>query len=510
MANKFYKELNEVNAPRGNSPLTGPTLGRRDFFKLAGAGVAGAMVTTGMTPELLAASKISAVAPSLINSARYCIFVLMAGAPSSVDTFDLKQGSWTPSDFNPTSFSGTMFPQGLMPELAKQMNKFAIVRSMRAPALVHPLQQTWAQIARGPSSALGKIAPNIGSVVSLEFESQRTANQKLPVFVSLNTNFNIVGPGYFNGLHAPFDVTPAPTGLGSLAHGTAATGDGQTVFEARYNALKSIDARLRANSPLGDDATTMGSFYDRGKSMMYDPTVDAVFKFTTEEQIRYGGTSTVGQQTVNGNGFGNSCIVARNLVKANVGTRFIHIRHDGWDHHDDIYDTADDTRLRGRAKEFDLGMSALLTDLAATPGTRGGTLLDETLIVWMGEFGRTVGPLTGQNGRDHYFQHFACFAGAGVTGGKIIGTTSADGGYITEPGWSANRPAQYEDVAATIYSALGIDYTTTRNDDPFGRGFEYVPFAAQGAWEPINDLFVRSSAPPRSPIAPRSGGRRIG
>jgi len=307
LANKFYKELNDTKAPRGiTSPLTGPTLGRRDFFKLAGAGVAGALATTGMTREALAASTISAVAPDLINKARYCIFVLMTGAPSSMDTFDLKVGSWTPSDFNPTSYNGTMFPQGLMPELAKQMNRFAIVRSMRAPALVHTLQQTWAQIARSPSSALGKVAPNIGSVVSL------------------NTNLNIVGSGYFNGLHAPFDVTPAPTGLGSLA-----SPDGQATFEARYAALKSIDTRLRSNSPLGDDATTMRNFYDRGKSMMYDPAVDAVFKFTAEEQVRYGGTSTVGQQTVSGNGFGNSCIVARNLVKANLGTRFIHLRHDG-------------------------------------------------------------------------------------------------------------------------------------------------------------------------------------
>lgn len=507
MANKFYKELNDTTAPRGiTSPLTGPTLGRRDFFKLAGAGVAGAFVTTGMTHEALAANAVSAVAPELINRARYCIFVLMTGAPSSMDTFDLKVGSWTPSDFNPTSFNGTMFPQGLMPELAKQINRFAIVRSMRAPALVHPLQQTWAQIARSPSSALGKVAPNIGSVVSLEFESQRTASQKLPVFVSLNTNLNIVGSGYFNGLHAPFDVTAAPTGLGSLANA-----DGQATFEARYAALKSIDTRLRSNSPLGDDATTMGNFYDRGKSMMYDPAVDAVFKFTTEEQIRYGGTSMVGQQTVNGNGFGNSCIVARNLVKANLGTRFIHVRHDGWDHHDDIYDKTDDTRLYGRATEFDLGMSALLNDLAASPGSNGGTLLDETLVVWMGEFGRTVGALTGQNGRDHYFQHFACFAGAGVAGGKVLGATSADGGFITEPGWSAGRPAQYEDVAATIYSAMGIDYTKILNDDPFGRGFEYVPFAAQGLWQPINDLFARTgAAPSRSPLAPRGSGRRIG
>jgi uncharacterized protein (DUF1501 family) len=187
----------------------------------------------------------------------------------------------------------------------------------------------------------------------------------------------------------------------------------------------------------------------------------------------------------------------------------------GWDHHQDIYaksETPNQTvpGLYNQCTMLDEGLSNLLTDLAASPGVNGGTLLDETLVVWMGEFGRTVGPLTNQDGRDHYFQHFACFAGAGAVGGKVIGKTNDTGGAIIEAGWSANRAAQYEDVAATIYSALGIDYTTVRNDDPFGRGFEYVPFAAQGYWQPINDLFVRSSAPSRGPIAPRDGGRRIG
>lgn len=497
MANKYYRELNEVNSPRGiTSPLTGPALGRREFFKLTGAGVTGMFLSSALKTD--AAAK-TAAAPNLINRARNCIFILMTGAPSHADTFDLKVGSWTPSDFNPTSYNGTMFPQGLMPNLAEQLNKFAIVRSMRAPALVHPLQQTWAQIARSPSSALGKVAPNLGSVVASEFESKRTANQKLPGFISLNTGGNVVGAGYFNGLYSPFDVTAAPAGLGSLANA-----DGQVKFEARYEALKALDSRLRVNSPIGDDATTMGSFYDRGKSMMYDPAVDAVFKFTTEEQQRYGN-----------NGFGNSCLVARNAVKSNQGARFIQIQMGGWDHHQDIYaksETPNQTvpGLYNQCTMLDNGLSSLLTDLATSSGVNGGTLLDETLVVWMGEFGRTTGPLTNQDGRDHFFQHFACFAGGGVVGGKIIGKTTDTGSSTIEAGWSANRPAQYEDVAATIYSALGIDYTTVRNDDPFGRGFEYVPFASQGYWQPINDLFVRTSTPSRSPISPRGGGRRIG
>jgi uncharacterized protein (DUF1501 family) len=284
--------------------------------------------------------------------------------------------------------------------------------------------------------------------------------------------------------------------------GSLSSSDGQAVFEARYNVLKSVDAKLRTNSLIGDDATTMGSFYDRCRGMMYDSAVDAVFKFTTDEQTRYGETG--------GNSFGNSCIVARNIVKSNQGCRFVQIQMGGWDHHDDIYDKTDGTRLYGRATELDLGLSNLLKDLAASPGVNGGTLLDETLVVFMGEFGRTVGAVTGQNGRDHFFQHFAGFAGGGVSGGKTIGATNDTGSYVVDPGWSANRAAQYEDVAATVYSALGIDYTIVKRDDPFGRGFEYVPFAAEGYWQPITELFSRANAPSRSPITPRGSGRRIG
>ncbi len=489
-----------------NSILTGPSLGRRDFFKIAGAGVAGFALSPMLNTEVQAANMVDA---KIIGKARNCIFILLVGAPSHTDTFDLKVGAWTPADFNPTPYNGVLFPQGLMPKLAEQMNRLAIVRSQRAPALVHPLQQTWAQIARSPSSALGKIAPNIGSVVALEFEPQRKANQKMPVFVSLNTGQNIVGAGYFNGLYSPFDVQVAPQGLGALANA-----DGQTVFNQRYSVLQSIDSGLRSNSPIGDDVSTMGNFYDRGLAMMYDPTIDAAFRFTQEEQGRYGGTVVAGANTIYGTGFGNSCIVARNLLKADQGTRYIQINFGNWDHHQNIYAKAanDDQTVPGiysMSEGLDLGLSSLMTDLAAAPGVNGGTLLDETLIVVMGEFGRTVGPITGQSGRDHYFQHFSVFAGGGVTGGRIIGETTPDGGNVKEAGWSQNRAVGYEDVAATIYSALGINYLTIRRDDPFGRGFEYVPFANEGAWYPITELFGRSiNTKPK--LQPRDGGRKFG
>jgi uncharacterized protein (DUF1501 family) len=202
--------------------------------------------------------------------------------------------------------------------------------------------------------------------------------------------------------------------------------------------------------------------------------------------------------------------VARNLVKANLGTRFVQVNLGGWDNHTNIY--ARPGGIYGPATQLDRGLANLLIDLAAAPGAQRGSLLDETLIVAMGEFGRTVGPLTNGQGRDHYFQHFALFAGGGVQGGRVVGSTTDTGGAVKEPGWSQNRTIANEDLAATVYSALGIDYTTTRHDDPLGRGFDYVPFASEGYWYPVLELFTRESREmPRSRPRPglRSPGRKV-
>jgi uncharacterized protein (DUF1501 family) len=110
-------------------------------------------------------------------------------------------------------------------------------------------------------------------------------------------------------------------------------------------------------------------------------------------------------------------------------------------------------------------------------------------VVLYSEFGRTLGPLNAQKGRDHHQRMSIVFAGGGVKGGRILGATDARGETVTDYGWSANRDVRSEDVTATIYSALGIDYTTVRYDDPLARGFEYVPFARQGLYGPIDELF---------------------
>jgi uncharacterized protein (DUF1501 family) len=148
--------------------------------------------------------------------------------------------------------------------------------------------------------------------------------------------------------------------------------------------------------------------------------------------------------------------------------------------HVNIYQQAN---LPTKGPLLDNAVSAMLGDLDAAG------LLTNTLVVMVGEFGRTVGPLTAASGRDHLVQQFAFFAGGGTKGGTVIGQTNATGGDTAEYGWSQNRYVYPEDIEATIYTAMGIDWTTVRHDDPLGRGFSYVPTTDPVVYNPINELW---------------------
>ena len=157
--------------------------------------------------------------------------------------------------------------------------------------------------------------------------------------------------------------------------------------------LMAADASLRTlPSRYGTAVEEMADFYSFARTMMYDPAITNVFRFSTADQQRYGN-----------NAFGNACVTARNVVAADLGTRYIQIALGGWDNHQNIY--AANTGIYRPASQLDVGLANLLADLAAMPGSGGGTKLDETLIVVKGEFGRTVGNITDRQGRDHYFVH---------------------------------------------------------------------------------------------------------
>jgi hypothetical protein len=436
-----------------------PTLGRRMFFRHMASAVGGYFLLPAAPRETIARA---AVTPK--NTAKYCIFILMSGGPSQIDTFDWKDGAWMPQGMDPTDFAGIRWPQGRMPLLGQQLDSMAMVRSIKAWALVHNLARTWVQIGRNPTLSSSRIAPHIGSVVSLEFARQ-AANRTLPLFVHLNAT-NGPGPGYLPPDHSPFYVSPGGGGMANATHR-----DGPARFARRIDLLDSLTAELRGNRELGAEVHETFAFQDAARRLNYNPDVDRIFTFDQAERTRYGAT-----------GFGNACIAARNMLRYQSGVRFIQINQGDWDHHENIYAATGNSHLT-RMTDFDKGLGTLLADL------KGDGLLDQTLVVAMGEFGRIVGNVNAGKGRDHHVQQAALFAGGGIKGGRAIGSTNAAGSATLDPGWSRDRDIRAEDVEATIYSAMGIDYTTVRRDDPIGRGFEYVPFSDRDLYGPIDELW---------------------
>ena len=399
------------------------------------------------------------------------IFILLAGAPSHVDTFDFKMTPGvTPAAAAPDTINGILWPTGIFPNLAKNIPDFALVRSMSSHALVHSLGQTWTQIGRNPAAALGNIAPNIGSIVAIEKTPERVPGKVFPTFMALNSSGGS-GSGYLSSSYAPFRVNPTAAGLPDTANV-----DGQVRMDQRWSLLHSEDDVLRIQSPLGKPAEDMDSFYTAAKGMMYNPAVTQAFGYAAADSVRYGNNS-----------FGNACLVAKQILAADQGTRYIEITLGGWDMHQNIYGANGNikagTNIFTLGNILDAGLSTLINDL------KNAGLFDSTMIVMAGEFGRTVGPVTAAGGRDHFLHQFAFFAGGGVKGGQVIGSSDALGSTTVDPGWSRGRDVYVEDIEATIYSAMGINWTNIRYDDPFGRGFEYVPNASTDTYGPINELW---------------------
>jgi hypothetical protein len=453
MRNRFGIDWSRIT---GTQFWKSPHLGRRMFFRHIASAVGGYFLLPQGPFETVA----HAAAPPA--KAKNVIFVLMQGGPSHSDTFDLKEGAWTPGFMAPTSYGDIRFPQGLMPKVAEQMDNVVLLRSVRAWAAVHELGQTWIQIGRNPTSAIARIAPHIGSVVSLELTSS-DPDHALPAYISLNASRQ-PGAGYFEPKHSPFFINPGGNGLGNAAHP-----NGAATFERRYGLLQELDAETKGDGAYGAGFAEMATFNLSARRLMYNSAIDRIFNFDQAQRNAYGNT-----------GFGNACIAARNILRANMGTRFIQITMGSWDHHVNIYQQ--NANLQAISRTFDNGLGALINDL------KNEGMLENTLVIAMGEFGRTIGTLNATAGRDHFLTQSVLMAGAGIKGRRAIGATDNFAREITEPGWSQNREIRAEDIAATIYSTLGIDWTK-EIASPVGRSFEYVPKTDRFEYFPINELW---------------------
>jgi len=357
--------------------------------------------------------------------------------------------------------------QRLFPNFSTLTSDLLFVRSVSSWELAHDRGQFYTQTAHPSNPAFIAESPNIGAVVSYELGK----HGPLPPFLALNVDSQFQGAKFLGGFNEPLIAPVQSAGLTTLQHNYYGASS-QQIFNQKYAMLRQLDAPLIA-SPYSDEMAAHATFYDSAKTLMYDPRVASVFQFSSDESSRYGGTP-----------FGCACIVARNAVQSKLGISFVNIVYDGWDTHVGMFDPSYSPNMYGLCNDLDRGVGLMMKDLKASGD------LGTTLIVLLGEFGRTPGLLNAQGGRDHWKDAMSiCMAGGGVRGGRAIGKTAALGDEIVDPGWSGNRAIFMEDIACTMYSALGIDWTKSIANTPSGRVFEYVGQAATGAFTSVDEVF---------------------
>jgi hypothetical protein len=404
------------------------------------------------------------------GTARTCIFINLNGAPSHLDTFDLKDGVWNPRDADIQDFSGGIrLSKRYFPKLSTMSNDLLVLRSCSSWEAAHERGQFYMQTAHSQNPALASEMPHIGAVIAKE----KGGNGLIPPFLSFNQS-NLQGATFLGGIFQPMMPPANQGGIGTLTHNYFGNPTQSSErFEKRFSLLKELDAALR-EVPANEAMAAYGSYYDRAKAMMYNAAVDSVFKFSADDQGRYGNTSV-----------GRSLIVARNAVRAKNGAVFINVTQGGWDTHVGQFDPGQTPNIYTLTNELDRAVGSLVEDLKASGD------FDSTLIVMMGEFGRTPGVLNSRAGRDHYRNVMSvAMLGGGIKGGRAIGASDANGANITNFGWSGERPIYVEDITSTIYSALGVDWTRSIDDTPSGRRFYYVAGAAPDGYRPVEEVFA--------------------
>ena len=317
------KEICEACTLGGRSfPVYGPSFSRRRFFEIAGTGIAGSYLANVLAPPRRLEA---ATAPALKGTARNLVFVFMAGGPSHSDLWDLKEGAWTPAAFAPTTFGGGIrFAQGLMPNIARHLGRITLLRSVLSWAAVHSLAQTWAQQSRNPAGVLGDIAPNIGSVVSLELAAQRKSGDVLPGFIALNANAG-------QGLRLPAGALRAARRDGPLRE-RPRRGEAERVRRRRgvRGAVRPPPDARRGPRP-GRPARRRAGRHDRLLR-----AGQGARRFPDRELATSAGRPRTTRGTARRR-FGGAALVAKQLLAANQGARYIQLSVGGWDNHSNIY-----------------------------------------------------------------------------------------------------------------------------------------------------------------------------
>jgi hypothetical protein len=404
-------------------------LSRRDALKLASAGVS-AVSLSGWLPVLARAAATPAQAPKKVKQ---CVLLWMDGGPSHKDTFDLKPGTKDAGTFQEieTSVPGIRISEHF-PKFAKLMQHAAILRSMSTAEGAHGRAKYNMHTGYREGQG-GVVYPSIGAIAAKELGSEEFA---LPNFVSIGNRS--YGSGFLGTRYNPLAVNDARRGVENLKPFVSSTS-----FDGRVELLEQMEQAF-AKQYDADAGKAHQTTYSRAVTLMRSSQAKA-FDITSEPlavRKAYGETR-----------FGEGCLLARRLIE--TGVSFVEVSLGGWDTHQNNFD-----RVKSLSQQVDPAMSTLISDLK----DRG--LLDTTLVIWMGEFGRTprINARGAQPGRDHYPRAWSSvMVGGGIKGGQVIGKTDKEGATVTE------RPINAKDFLATVCTVLGINYSkqnTTNNGRP--------------------------------------------
>lgn len=435
-------------------------LSRRDFLRIGGLGMGGAAL-----PQLLQAEQIA----GLRNSKKSIIMIYMAGAPPHQDMYDLKMDA--PSEVRgefrpiPTNVDGLEICE-LLPRMAKIIDKCVPIRSLYgAPNGSHDSFMCYTGKVGSTLNMIGQPAggwPSIGAVTS---KLMGTKAENIPSFVGLapkagHPPYGSSGkPGFLGFSNGPFK--PSGPGKKDLAL------DGLSLarLDERRGLLESFD-QFRRDADQTGMMEGLDEFHEEAFGLLTSSQLAEALNLENEDpkiRERYG----KGDPKNFGDGAPRNLehfLLARRLVEA--GARCVTLNFGRWDFHSNNF-----AGMRSHAPMFDQGLSALIEDL----DDRG--MLDDTLVVAWGEFGRTP-KINGNAGRDHWPRvGGALLAGGGLRTGQVIGATDRLGGEI------ADRPVHFGEVFATLYHQLGINANKVTIEDLSGR-----PHFLVDGYKPMREL----------------------
>ncbi len=398
-----------------------------------GFGALGGLGFTGLLGARAHAAKVKGSATANVN----CILIWLDGGPSHYETFDPKPEA--PSDIRgefksiPTAVPGTHFCE-TVPHLAKIADKFTVVRSICHKDPNHGGGNHYMMTGAPTPVPVGcgatvSFHPSIGSVVSRE----RGIRGGLPAYMSLPSMSRSGGPHFLGSQNAPFVVSGDPSQAGFRVRDVVLPPEiSEGRARSRGALLSSLDRLKRVEESVAEDPVIgFDQSYRQAFGLLSSNEAQAAFDIGKESEATrkmYGETD-----------FGQRLLLARRL--AEVGVSFTVVYWGGWDHHRTLFKTFRD----GYAEKLDRGLSGLISDL----DQRG--MLDTTMVVCLGEFGRTP-KVNKDAGRDHWPGAMSVlFAGAGVPRGAIVGATDPKGYYASDSIYSP------EDFAVSVYTKLGVN-----------------------------------------------------